>query len=233
MAALLSFVATLLLVPAVQATTPCPKSLNSDITVIIENDLQDPEKQPYCSSADSGVIVLGARALKHGGCACKALGEEPWSIELKTDSIQPNHNRLEFTDPVKGTRSTGSIEELFLAGTANDATFDDQNDALDWVRTNIKDFGGSPDIITKFGQSAGVGSVRALMASPKAIGEFAGAIPLSNLGDNKYGITYSKYYTIDQEVKQADPARGPVEASDEGCRDGADTAMAQLPGPFC
>jgi carboxylesterase type B len=79
----------------------------------------------------------------------------------------------------------------------------DQILALDWVRANIQDFGGDPDRITIFGQSAGAGSVRAMMASPKALGKFAGAIPLSNLGGLAYGTTYSRYYTIDEEVNVA------------------------------
>jgi len=79
----------------------------------------------------------------------------------------------------------------------------DQINALDWVRAHIRDFGGDPDRITIFGQSAGAGSVRAMMASPKAVGKFAAAIPLSNLGGINYGTTYSKYYTIAQEVDVA------------------------------
>lgn len=76
----------------------------------------------------------------------------------------------------------------------------DQIIALDWVRAHIEDFGGDPERITIAGQSAGAGSVRAMMASPKAIGKFFGAIPLSNLGGLAYGTTYSRYYTIAQEL---------------------------------
>ncbi|OOQ91345.1 cholinesterase [Penicillium brasilianum] len=76
----------------------------------------------------------------------------------------------------------------------------DQITALDWVRRNIQDFGGDPDQITIFGQSAGAGSVRALLASPKARGKFAAAIMQSNLGGLAYGTTYSKYYTIKEEM---------------------------------
>ncbi|TPX09834.1 uncharacterized protein E0L32_009025 [Thyridium curvatum] len=79
----------------------------------------------------------------------------------------------------------------------------DQINALDWVRAHIQDFGGNPDKLTVFGQSAGAGSVRALMASPMAVGKFAGAIMLSNLGGINYGTTYSKYYTIPEEVEVA------------------------------
>jgi carboxylesterase type B len=79
----------------------------------------------------------------------------------------------------------------------------DQINALNWVRNNIEAFGGDPDKITIFGQSAGASSVRALMASPQAVGKFARAIPLSNLGGIQYGTTYSKYYTIPEEVSAA------------------------------
>ncbi|KAI0424150.1 Alpha/Beta hydrolase protein [Xylaria sp. FL1042] len=77
----------------------------------------------------------------------------------------------------------------------------DQITALDWVGNNIHKFGGDPDRITIFGQSAGAASVRAMIASPKALGKFAAAIPLSNLGGINYGATYSKYMTIEEEVK--------------------------------
>lgn len=79
----------------------------------------------------------------------------------------------------------------------------DQITALDWVRANIKDFGGDSDRITIFGQSAGAASVRALMASPKAHGKFAAAIPQSNLGGLNYGKPYSEYYSIAEEVEVA------------------------------
>ncbi|KAJ6036527.1 hypothetical protein N7540_000806 [Penicillium herquei] len=79
----------------------------------------------------------------------------------------------------------------------------DQITALEWVRRNIQDFGGDPDRVTIFGQSAGAGSVRALLASPKAQGLFAGAIMESNLGGFGYGTTYSKYYTIAEEMEIA------------------------------
>lgn len=44
---------------------------------------------------------------------------------------------------------------------------------LDWIRAHIAGFGGDPNHITIFGQSAGAVSVRAILASPKAIGKHA------------------------------------------------------------
>src|SRR4051812_42328469 len=52
----------------------------------------------------------------------------------------------------------------------------DQVAALEWVRDNISAFGGDPDQVTVFGQSAGGGSVAALLAMPRAAGLFGRAI---------------------------------------------------------
>jgi para-nitrobenzyl esterase len=48
--------------------------------------------------------------------------------------------------------------------------------ALEWVRDNIASFGGDPDRVTIFGESAGAHAVATLLAVPAARGLFAGAI---------------------------------------------------------
>lgn len=55
----------------------------------------------------------------------------------------------------------------------------DQVAALEWVRAEIRAFGGDPGRVTVFGQSAGGGSVAALLAMPRAAGLFHRAIASS------------------------------------------------------
>lgn len=58
----------------------------------------------------------------------------------------------------------------------------DQINALRWIKANIAQFGGNPDNITIFGQSAGAGSVQTLVASPLTKGLINQAIIQSGGG---------------------------------------------------
>lgn len=62
----------------------------------------------------------------------------------------------------------------------------DQLSALEWIRDNIEAFGGDPNNVTVFGQSAGATSVVTLMAVPAARGLFHRAYALSPFPGSVY-----------------------------------------------
>jgi para-nitrobenzyl esterase len=76
-----------------------------------------------------------------------------------------------------GVDGFGSLE-----GAPDNRGLLDQVAALQWVRANIAAFGGDPAQVTVFGQSAGAGSIAALIAMPRAAGLFHRAIAQSAPG---------------------------------------------------
>lgn len=72
----------------------------------------------------------------------------------------------------------GFLHAPGLGATGNEALLD-QVAALRWVRAEIAAFGGDPNNVTVFGQSAGGFDIAQLMAMPAAEGCFDKAVPMS------------------------------------------------------
>jgi para-nitrobenzyl esterase len=81
----------------------------------------------------------------------------------------------------------------------------DQQEALRWVRRNIDAFGGDPDNVTIFGESAGGLSVHAHLVSPQSHGLFA------------HAIVESGAYALTQPTLAAAEAQGAAYATSVGC----------------
>ncbi|HSG34714.1 MAG TPA: carboxylesterase family protein, partial [Sphingomonadaceae bacterium] len=64
-------------------------------------------------------------------------------------------------------------------GTSGNQALADVIAVLRWIRDNIEQFGGDPDNVTIFGQSAGAAIAGGLLGSPEAAGLFHRAIPQS------------------------------------------------------
>ncbi len=84
----------------------------------------------------------------------------------------------------------------------------DQIAALTWVQENIREFGGDPQRVTIAGQSAGGGSVLALVGSPRAAGLFRGAISESGAFNSlraeqaeKVGLALARAVGVDPDIE--------------------------------
>lgn len=76
------------------------------------------------------------------------------------------------------------------AGTSGNYGLMDQISALKWVQKNIAQFGGDPDNVTIFGESAGAQSVSEIMAAPSGDGLYHKAILES--GTSSYNAIHLK-----------------------------------------
>ncbi|KAF8963205.1 hypothetical protein BGZ46_001019 [Entomortierella lignicola] len=70
---------------------------------------------------------------------------------------------------IPGTNVTGNVASR------------DQVEALKWVQKNIASFGGDPNLVTIFGESAGAWSMRALLSTPSAFDLYHNVISVSDL----------------------------------------------------
>src|SRR5262250_1293959 len=93
----------------------------------------------------------------------------------------------------------------------------DQQAALRWVQRNIRAFGGNPDNVTIFGESAGGLSVHAQLASPLAAHLFHKA------------IVESGAYSLVQPSLSAAEATGAAFAASAGCADQSTACLRSLP----
>ena len=69
--------------------------------------------------------------------------------------------------------------------------------SLEWIRDNVKEFGGDPERVTLFGESAGAANILTLMFAPAADGLFHRGILQSSAG---FGI--KRMSTLDEEQRR-------------------------------
>lgn len=127
----------------------------------------------YYSGAGSLSMYDGANLVKKG------------DVVVVTINYRMGAFGFLYFDELKGTNSNFN----------NNLGIKDQVAALKWVKDNIEKFGGDPNNITIFGQSAGATSVLALMTSPFAKGLFHKAIAQSPAFHQSWTKTEATQFT--------------------------------------
>ncbi len=152
----------------------------------------DPESEDCLTLNVFTPGIDGARPVMvwiHGGAFSTGSGRVPWYSahnfardDVVAVTINYRLNAFGFLH----------LEELFGADFRHSGIcgIADQVAALQWVKANIANFGGDPDNVTIFGESAGGMSVGTLLATPSAKGLFGKAIPQSG----------AAHASLDQEV---------------------------------
>lgn len=82
-----------------------------------------------------------------------------------------------------GFMALDALQNEHESGSTGNHGLQDQQMALQWVRQNIRYFGGNPQLVTIFGESAGAFSVMWHLVSPKSKGLFQAAIMESGTVD--------------------------------------------------
>lgn len=123
----------------------------------------------------------------------------------------------------------GFLADKALGPHSGDYGLEDQQAGLRWVQRNIAAFGGNPNNVTIFGESAGGSSVCDQIASPAAAGLFQKAISVSGEYNSLLGAKTSLQpqdckATLPTEA-QAD-AVGASYAASLGCGSGSATVVA-------
>ena len=140
------------------------------LNVWASSDTEAGDSKPVMVWVHGGAYILGssAQSLYHGG----ALAGSGQAVIV---TLNYRLGALGFLDL-----------SSFGDGFDTNLGLRDVLSALGWVRDNIAAFGGDPDRVTLFGESAGAGVVTTLLASPAATGLFSAAIAQSSPATSIY-----------------------------------------------
>lgn len=135
---------------------------------------------PGCDETKRPVMVW-----IHGGGFNSGSSSIPWydgsSLATRGDVVVVT---LNYRLGALGFLWLGDLDSRYRSSGVNGLL--DQAAALAWVKENIAAFGGDPDNVTIFGESAGAMSVSTLLALPAARGLFHRAIAQSGAASNTF-----------------------------------------------
>ncbi|WP_139319424.1 carboxylesterase/lipase family protein [Gordonia sp. CNJ-863] len=168
----------------------CPQELNPAVRlgpdVVMDEDCLylNVWTPPGASTHAHDAVALPVMVWLHGGAYVLGSGSQPYydgaALASTGDVVIVT---LNYRLGVLGFADLSSIDPRFESNVG----LSDVLTALAWVRDHISAFGGDPDKVTVFGESAGAGLVTALLTVPAAEGMFGRAIAQSSPVTSMYG----------------------------------------------
>ena len=149
----------------------------------------------------------------HGGGYREGWGTEPEFDGQEWASKDVVLVTINYRLGIFGFMPYGELSAESPHGVSGNYGILDQIQSLKWIKANIAQFGGDPDNVTIFGQSAGAGSVRTICESPLARGLFHKAVIMSGGGLNvppkdgeaaKLATPMAKFFTYNPTLKEAE-----------------------------
>src|SRR6266536_366992 len=189
-----------------QAPSPYGRASTSEdclyLNVVTPADANPASRYPVLFWIHGGALLVGGSA-----------GYDPTRLASKGVVVVTTNYRIGML----GFLAHPALTAESPAHASGDYGLMDQQAALAWVQRNIAHFGGDPDNVTIFGQSAGGLSVHSQLASPLAAGLFDRA------------IVQSGAYSLTQPSLAATEAAGQAFATRAGCADQSLTCLRGLP----
>ncbi|MEP0313918.1 carboxylesterase family protein [Hyphomonas sp.] len=140
-----------------------PPEMSEDCLLLDVTAPKDAENAPVMIWIHGGTLIWGSsQTEKYDGHALAERGVVLISVSYRLGALGfMAHPELSQESPDNVSGNYGLLDQIA---------------ALEWVRKNIEAFGGDPDNVTIFGESAGALSVEHLLASPLAHGLYHKAI---------------------------------------------------------
>src|SRR5690606_11705831 len=139
----------------------------------------------------------------HGGSNRAGSSSGPADSDMSAQGVV--HVGIQYRLGLLGFLSHPELSDEGGGASGNYALMD-QVAALEWVRDNIARFGGDPDNVTIYGESAGSQDVSLLLAAPEAQGLFDKAILQS--GTPGFGMSFRTLDEAEAVGLQFDKAAG-------------------------
>ncbi|MFI0740731.1 carboxylesterase/lipase family protein [Streptomyces sp. NPDC021100] len=218
---------------------PVPARGGEGVRQAVEFGPTAPQSGPVRTRGDGGTdwLTLNVSTPDPGAAGLPVLVWIPGGGYMTADASDPMYDPAALVAAgivvVSVNYRVGAEGFALLDGVPANRGFLDQIAALRWVRRNVAAFGGDPGLVTVAGQSAGAGSIAALLTMERARGLFRRAIAHSVPGIHCTRALGERVARTLAHRLGATPTAAALAAVDPWRLAAEVTALgAELPGPY-